>query len=505
MDSPGKRNAQMDEGDREWREYRAANTWPEAMPLRRDMQPAEEYPLDALGPALSDVARCIAESVQVPTALAGQSVLAGATLAAQALADMQIDSRAFPLSNYFVTVAESGDRKSAVDRLALAPHGIREQRLRELYVDEMSDWRIVHLAWEKARSQATGGSVKGQQAMVAALREVGDEPAEPIDPVLTMHEPTYEGAVKLLAGGWPSIGLYTGEGGQFLGGHAMSSDNRLKTAAGLSTFWDGDTIRRTRAGDGNTVLYGRRVSMHLMIQPVLSSELFGDDMLAGQGLLGRILAVHPQTLKGTRNYQPTDVRDTAAFKAYFSRISTLLEIPLPLKDGTRNELEPRSLRLSESAKQAWVKFHNHVEAEQRTNGPLRPITSLASKAAEHAARLAGVLALVRDADVSEITAEDMTCGIELTDYYLGEALRLHEEGHVDSRVHAAEKVQAWGLSRGGQFATQTLYQLGPHMVRDKKKAEATLKFLEEHGHARQLPKGTVVDGKPRHLAWEVRG
>ena len=47
--------------------------------------------------------------------------------------------------------------------------------------------------------------------------------------------------------------------GQFVGGHGMSPDHRLKTASALSELWDGRPIKRVRAGDGVTILNGRRL------------------------------------------------------------------------------------------------------------------------------------------------------------------------------------------------------------------------------------------------------
>jgi len=52
--------------------------------------------------------------------------------------------------------------------------------------------------------------------------------------MLTCPEPTYEGMCRLLAAGHPSIGIFAAEGGQYIGGHGMSDDARLRTAAGLS-------------------------------------------------------------------------------------------------------------------------------------------------------------------------------------------------------------------------------------------------------------------------------
>ena len=50
----------------------------------------------------------------------------------------------------------------------------------------------------------------------------------------------------------------------------MSPEHRLKTAATLSSVWDGQPIKRVRAGDGVTILVGRRLAMHMMVQPDFS-------------------------------------------------------------------------------------------------------------------------------------------------------------------------------------------------------------------------------------------
>ena len=345
---------------------------------------------------------------------------------------------------------------------------------------------------------------KGREVIAAALREVGNPPPEPLDPMIMTSEPTYEGLVKLLARGLPTLGLFSDEGGRFLGGYAMNTDNVLKTAAGLSGLWDAKPITRTRAGDGNIVLYGRRLSMHLMVQPNVAGLLFGDQMLAGQGLLGRILAAHSISTKGSRPYKQKDVNAEPAYRAYVARMTSLLQREMPLREGSMQELAPRALPPSDAAKVTWIAFHDHVEAQQRPGGPLAAISSLASKAAEHALRLAGVLALIRDTDTQLVTDDDMRNGIMLADFYLSEANRLREESAVDQETRTAERVLEWARKRGGRFATETLYQSGPGEVRNKADADKVLRTLEQHGLARQLPAGIEVDGKPRLKAWEVR-
>ena len=46
----------------------------------------------------------------------------------------------------------------------------------------------------------------------------------------------------------------------FIGGHGMSQDNRLRSAAGYSEMSDAKPIKRIRSLDGVSILHGRRLS-----------------------------------------------------------------------------------------------------------------------------------------------------------------------------------------------------------------------------------------------------
>jgi hypothetical protein len=90
-------------------------------PLVREMPPADPYPTDALGKVLAGAARAIHDRVQAPLAICGQSVLAAATLSVQGHANVQLPmGHVKPVSSYFISVAATGERKSAVDTEALA-------------------------------------------------------------------------------------------------------------------------------------------------------------------------------------------------------------------------------------------------------------------------------------------------------------------------------------------------------------------------------------------------
>ena len=79
------------------------------------------FPVDALGNMLGGAARAIARTVDAPPAIAAHSVLAVAAFAAQDKANLVMDGRTIPLSLFLLTIAESGDRKTACDKVASTP------------------------------------------------------------------------------------------------------------------------------------------------------------------------------------------------------------------------------------------------------------------------------------------------------------------------------------------------------------------------------------------------
>jgi hypothetical protein len=226
-------------------------------PLMRELLPADPFPVDALGDVLGAAAQGINDRVQAPMAICGQSVLAAAALAVQGHADILLpigNGSRRPVSCFFITVAATGERKTECDRQALWPIEKHESALREAYGGDLPRYENAKAAYDKAKEAAVKKGKGDRAAIENALNALGPAPAAPLQPMLTCPEPTFEGLCRLFAGGWPSLGIFASEGGQFIGGHGMSEDNKLKTAAALSSLWDGAPIKRVRVGDGVSVL-----------------------------------------------------------------------------------------------------------------------------------------------------------------------------------------------------------------------------------------------------------
>jgi hypothetical protein len=285
----------------------------------------------------------------------------------------------------------------------------------------------------------------------------------------------------------------------------MSDEARLRTAAGLSAAWDGDPIKRVRAGDGTIVLPGRRVSMHLMAQPTVADIWLRDPLLTDQGLLSRLLLSAPDSAMGTRFWREGSAEADKAMVRYGARLLSILEMPLPLAGIAPNELKPSRLSLSPAASRMWVGFSDYIETMLGSDGDLRPISGIANKLAEHAARIAGVLTLVRDISAGEVAPEEMAAGIELAQHYAAEALRLQGGSHVSAELRLAQRGLDWLLRQWSEAAISLpdLYQRGPGAIRDAATARKVVGLLEEHGWLVRIAEGAVIAGIRRREAWRI--
>ncbi|MBS0570890.1 MAG: DUF3987 domain-containing protein, partial [Proteobacteria bacterium] len=367
----------------------------EPEPLRRPLAASKPYPLDALGLIIGDAVKSIARVIQCPESMAANSILAASSLAAQAHADVKIDGRCYPLSLWLLTVAASGERKSAVDAQATAAHREYERQMFEQYRIELQKYTIARQVFENACKLAHQRN-KTAETLQAGLIALGVEPQPPLLPHLFAADPTIEGLHKMLAISQPSVGMFNDEGGQVFGGFGMRPENISKSAAGLSKLWDAGVVDRVRAIDGATKLYGKRVALHLMMQPVIAGAVLSNEVLAGQGFLARCLIAAPESTAGNRAYVEADLSQDPAMLTFYERMRVLLSHAPRLRDGTRSELDPRALELTPSAKEVWTKVYNFIEARCKTDGRYAQVRAFASKAAEQVLRIGGVLAIIEN-------------------------------------------------------------------------------------------------------------
>ena len=360
-------------------------------PLLETSQAPLDYPVTALGDLLGPAVERMAEVIGVPQAMAAQSVLATSALATQGHANVHLNGRVYPLSLYLLSIAASGDRKTVVDKLALQPAREWERLQWQAYREKLS------------RYPATLAQSQKQMATIDCHTDtpIQIEP-EPVAPRLISSEPTIEALTKSLCLGLPSMGLFSDEGGQFLGSSTMSRDNRLKAVTTLSSAWDGNPIDHSRSMAGESLrAYDRRLSLLLMLQPYLAGRLLKGpvaqrprhlrplpDHLATE--LGRTALLsaggsHPRHQSQTLH--PTNHRPAATSLGNRQRWRATPRSPTPEEPGPTNLDQP-------------ARHHRSPTGRVRRTGQR---TTSASKAADNLLRIAGVLAVLEDRDLIEVT------------------------------------------------------------------------------------------------------
>ena len=475
-------------------------------PLVREIARGAVYPVDALGP-LRGAVDAVQGMTQAPVAIPAASALAVASLAVQGFADVETLGGPRPLSLYALTIARSGERKSACDAPLMAALRDYEKQQAKAQRDAVTIWQSAQSLWRGERDRiladAKRGKGKKRTAAQADLAALGAEPAAPPSADRVVTNPPYQGLTRQFKEGQPSLGIFSDEGGMFLGGYAMNSDNRQNTLAALNDAWQGNAIKRTLQGEGSYSLYGRRLAIHLMVQPSVARDFMADPMAADTGFLPRFLICEPPSTIGTR-LQSLTRRNDFALAAFAARLRDILKTPMPMDPETR-ELHPRILPLSDAARSILVAFSDAIEAAQAPGGDLSRVTGWASKAAEQAARIAGVLTLWRDFNAPDVQADDMADGIALAQFYLSEVARLGDAAAVSAEIDRAEALRKWLLTdrTEAEVLVRDVVQYGPNPLRETRKARAALRLLEKHGWLAPLDPGTVVRGAARKEAWRI--
>lgn len=99
----------------------------------------------------------------------------------------------------------------------------------------------------------------------------------------------------------------------------------------------------------------------------------------------------------------------------------------------------------------------------------------------------------------------MSRGIELAQFYLGEAARLASVATVSNEIAQAEALRKWLLESWShqEIISSEIVQLGPNQLREATKVHAAAALLERYGWIVALPEGSNVRGAARKHAWRI--
>lgn len=483
--------------------------WREPDPLTIESCAPLPYPIEALPPMIREAILDLQRTVQAPLPLIAASVIASANLAVQTYVDIvTVDGRALPISLFFITEGLSGERKSTVDGFAMTAHHELDDEIRRKAFEQRDQLEADSVLWEGRREefQKRQKKLRDPQSRMsiaeerAAFREqVGSKP--PVwqgAPVRIVRDPTFEGLEKHFSIS-PSAGLFCDEAATFLGGYSMSEEKAFRTIAGLSSLWDGKGVNRARSADGMNSSPGKRLAMHLMVQPVIFNRFIaGNEGMKGQGFLARCLVTRAPSTMGTRKFVRENPLKSGGMVNFLKRVREILAQPIPLKEGGGWQLQPRPLVLSPAAEELYINFYDEIETRQGKDGDLADITGAASKMPEQALRLAATFQFFSDPTSCAISEESFRAGMACARYYLNEALRVDQDGGRDFRLECAGAIlQFIKKHELRTFNLTRIRRYGPGSARkDGRTTRELLGILVSHGYLQ-----TRCDAKTNHITY----
>jgi hypothetical protein len=446
-------------------------------PLMPDSLPPTPYPLDALTDEMRGAVEAIVEHAMVPAAIAGQCVIGAATH----LAQTRVNAWHFkgkpggaPCSLFMLSLFDSGEGKSSARDLAFKTIDQAEKEARAQHRQAC------------AEIMASADQLKGK----ARDEFLAANPLPP-DPKTQYSDATFEPLAGDFIRGKPAASWDTDEGGQMLGGHSLKADTVRATLGGLTTAFTSGKFERTRSrgnAEGSGVAYNRRLSIHLLAQPVAVAEALSNPLLVGQGFLARFLLAAPDSLAGTCFVTVESLRRSAyadpRLQAYWSRCNEIAASPEHI-DPETGEVAPPELMPDADAERVWVDFRNEIENERGPLGRFAGLKPFAARGAEQALRLAAVLGCFEG--VESIDADFMRRACELARYSLAEWLRYTDADAVDPEMKRAAELMSWlrdpkRTASWQSFHVNTLGKSGPVALRSAKVRDKVLAVLVKHHH-----------------------
>jgi hypothetical protein len=474
---------------------------PTPEPLFKTIEKPREYPIKAFG-AFAEVLEAMEDITQAPIAFAGQSLLSIASLCVQDIANVQTLSGSYcPLSLYMLTLGKSGERKSSCDKILMKSIMDLQHELSKETAKKVEAYKMAKDLWTNKHDNIM--KIPATKDTHKQLEALGAEPSEPIEHLLTISDPTIEGIFDLLDKGRPSIGLMTDEGGKVLGGYGMNKDNRMKSISIYSSFWDGNPANQVRRTSKTKTLYGKRLAMHILVQPEIAQNLFCDGLSQNQGFLPRMLITYPESKIGTRLYRKArlESHDTVF------RVSELIIDHLKRLASLEcnQELNFRELNLSDEAHQKLCEFHDRTEIAQRKEGKYYDIIPYASKACEQVSRIAGVLTLFEDATATKVRTETVERAIDLVVYYLDEALRITHSIIMPDYLLKADKLRLWLLEEYKEtyINPRTIVNHAKGNYKTTAEAKKAIELLAQHGWLIKSEHPQLIDNHKSKEAWFI--
>ncbi|WDA22742.1 YfjI family protein [Aeromonas hydrophila] len=462
----------------------------------------QELPVHVLPDELQKVIRYVQQETQAPSGLIASAALGVMALACQDLFDIAPkDKLRFPISLYQVVLAESGERKSTVDKLLMKPVRDLEAELEARYQEDnkrydvaMYSWQVEQKALRKAFERAVINwepSEKHKQQLEACL---ASKPAAPLRKRLLLNDVTRAAVKQALGKGWPSLVLLSDEAGSILSGQLLH-DTPL-----LNSLWGAQAIEVDRATSDTFRIEDARFGAMLMVQPGLFKEYVTRQgrRARASGFFARTLLCQPTSTIGGRIHGPQQRFPCAPvsdkhLEWFHERVLERLNQSFQRRE---EDAVRTCLTLSPEAAAKWHAEYNRIELMCGQTCSLREYRDYASKQLEHVARIAGVLEAFVTGNVV-VSEHTMHTAIKLASYYLDSFIHLMADDALPEDMEDMVLLETWLQNNHWRFdfrgiPKNYLLKYGPNRLRSRERLNRALDNLLIKGKVSSYKQGRTT-------------
>ena len=443
----------------------------------------------------------VEQHTQAPQALIAASVLGVISLACQNKIDVcRLNNLYSPVSLFVLTLAESGERKSTVDKLLMKPLYQLEEEWFEKYTEDLIIWRneettfnvekkalMSKLKSDIRRNKEHSTTNERLKALLAA------SPEAPVRFRQIFNDATPAAIKDYLGGRWRSIGLMSDEAGTIFNGYAL---NELPF---INKMWDGAMFPVERKCEPDRLIKDARMTLALMVQPDVFKKGYLErkgDTAKGIGFLARCLICQPGSTQGSRQIT-SPVVSSEHLPVFHQRLMEIVNESI----ARNNESDRKRLHFSADAEKRWLEFYNKVESEMGLLGYLSAFKDYASKMAENMARIAALLHEF-NGDEGDISLTAVEAAVEISAWYVDEYVRIFSKPQTLLLVSSeADEFYSWIKDYCYRCVVPyirktTIMQYGPNRFRNRSKVNELLSTLYSQNKIRAEKRGKTIFIQP---------
>ena len=471
----------------------------EFQPLEQPQTELLGFPVEIIPKEIRQYVLSVSESIQAPVDMVAISVLSMFATAAQGKYEVEVKPGWIePVNLYCLVVADPSERKSPVLKEVQEPifewQKQENDRRKPEIIESAAKIKLLKQqldSLQKAAANPTGKKKVSVDEVVDKAKELAD--AEEVQELhLIFDDTTPEALAKAMQSNCERAAIISAEGGLFgtLAGRYSDMPNvDLFLKAYSGEFFTSTRITREGENMNHPLL-----TIGILGQPQIITEIMQNTSLKGRGLFARFLYSLPVSRTGGRAFETASV-DSSAREIYRKKLSELLD--------TADLGSPRMLHLSEAGRAQTKTWFDEVE--RRLISDLAPIKEWAGKLVGNTMRIAALYHLMTwgmDSFNHEIAPETVAAAIQTARYFIEHARAVFdladylEPENIKDAKYIIQRLSTRDFNAKNAFISSFEALRSCRKFKTVDDMQPALTVLEESGYIRQITEQTGQRGRP---------